>query len=126
MPIRLLPERYFATRASDQKGAYGRLLWDWPAYTVTNAANNVTAGPFTHPDDDRPISVREAARLQSFDDYHVFFGSVLSEYRKRKRRSTKNSPSLEPDDTPLSFSAKGGEGSGKGRSDNPDNHQRRA
>lgn len=82
MPIRLLPERYFATRASDQKGAYGRLLWAWPAYTITNEAYNVTAGPFTHPDQDRPLSVREAARLQSFSDKHVFHGTVISQYRQ--------------------------------------------
>lgn len=82
MPIRHLPERYFATRASDQKGAYGRLMWDWPAYTITNLANNVTAGPFTHPGQDRVISVREAARLQSFEDKHVFYGSVVSQYRQ--------------------------------------------
>lgn len=80
MPICLLPERYFATRISDQKGAYGRLMWDWPAYTITNEANNVTSGPFTHPTQHRSISVREAARLQSFSDDHIFYGSVLSQY----------------------------------------------
>lgn len=82
MPIRLLPERYFATRASDQKGAYGRLRWDWPAYTITNAAYNVTSGPFTHPDQDRSLSVREAAELQSFSDDHIFYGDILSQYRQ--------------------------------------------
>jgi hypothetical protein len=82
MPIRLLPERYFATRASDQKGAYGRLGWDWPAYTITNEAHNVTAGPFTHPEQDRPLSVREAARLQSFADNHEFHGPILSQYKQ--------------------------------------------
>ncbi len=82
MPIRLLPERYFATRCSDQKGAYGRLLWNWPSYTITNAVCNVTAGPFTHPDFDRVLTVREAARLQSFSDEHVFFGNLESQYRQ--------------------------------------------
>lgn len=82
MPIHLLPEGYFATRASDQKGSYGRLLWDWPAYTVTNSCRNITAGVFTHPDHNRVISVREAARLQSFQDNHVFQGSVESQYRQ--------------------------------------------
>lgn len=82
MPIQLLPEGYFATRASDQKGAYGRLLWDWPAYTITNSCRNITAGVFTHPEQHRVISVREAARLQSFDDSHVFKGSVESQYRQ--------------------------------------------
>jgi DNA (cytosine-5)-methyltransferase 1 len=82
MPVRLLPERYYMTRASDQKGTYGRLLWDWPAYTITSQVTNVTAGPFTHPDFDRMLSVREAARLQSFPDDHVFYGSVGSQYRQ--------------------------------------------
>jgi len=82
MLIQHLPERNFATRASDQKGAYGRLAWDWPAYTITNETGNVTAGPFTHPDQDRPLSIREAARLQSFADDHVFYGSVISQYRQ--------------------------------------------
>lgn len=82
MPIRLLPERYFATRSSDQKGAYGRLSWNWPAYTITNAVSNVTAGSFTHPEHDRVLSVREAARLQSFSDSHVFYGSLESQYRQ--------------------------------------------
>jgi DNA (cytosine-5)-methyltransferase 1 len=82
MPVQLLPEGYFATRASDQKGAYGRLLWDWPAYTMTNSCSNVTAGVFTHPEFDRVLSVREAARLQTFEDAHVFKGSVEAQYRQ--------------------------------------------
>lgn len=82
MPIRWLPERYFATRASDQKGAYGRLSGDWPAYTITNEAYNVSAGPFTHPQHNRGLSVRETARLQSFSDEHVFYGSVISQYQQ--------------------------------------------
>jgi|GEM_PF-206818 len=82
MPIKLLPEGYFGTRASDQKGAYGRLLWDWPAYTITNSCLNLTAGVFTHPIHHRVLSVREAARIQSFEDHHVFYGSLESQYRQ--------------------------------------------
>lgn len=82
MPVHLLPARFFATRASDQKGTYGRLAWDWPAYTITSATSNITAGPFTHPKHNRPLTVREAARLQSFDDDHRFFGPVAAKYRQ--------------------------------------------
>ena len=82
IPIGLLPERYFMTRSSDQKGSYGRLSWDWPAYTMTNAACNVSAGAFTHPAHDRCLSVREAARIQSFDDVYEFHGSVEAQYRQ--------------------------------------------
>jgi DNA (cytosine-5)-methyltransferase 1 len=82
IPIRLLPDRYFTTRSSDQKGSYGRLSWDWPAYTVTNASLNVSAGAFTHPDFNRCLSVREVARVQSFPDSYIFHGSVESQYRQ--------------------------------------------
>ena len=82
IPIKLLPERYFTTRSSDQKGSYGRLAWDWPAYTVTNASLNITAGAFTHPDHHRCLSVREVARLQSFPDDYIFRGSIEAQYRQ--------------------------------------------
>jgi DNA (cytosine-5)-methyltransferase 1 len=82
IPIGLLPERYFMTRSSDQKGSYGRLSWDWPAYTVTNAAHNVSAGAFTHPEHNRCLSVREAADLQSFPAHYEFRGSVEAQYRQ--------------------------------------------
>jgi hypothetical protein len=82
MPVELLPERYFMTRSSDQKGSYGRLSWDWPAYTVTNASLNVSAGAFTHPSQDRCLSVREISRIQSFDDDYEFHGSVEAQYRQ--------------------------------------------
>jgi DNA (cytosine-5)-methyltransferase 1 len=82
IPIELLPARYFTTRSSDQKGSYGRLAWDWPAYTVTNASLNITAGAFTHPDHDRCLSVREVARIQSFPDEYVFLGSLEAQYRQ--------------------------------------------
>ena len=82
IPIKLLPERYFITRSCDQKGSYGRLAWDWPAYTVTNASLNISAGAFTHPKHNRCLSVRETARLQSFSDEYVFRGSVEAQYRQ--------------------------------------------
>lgn len=82
IPLKLLPERYFTTRSSDQKGSYGRLAWDWPAYTVTNASLNISAGPFTHPTQDRCLSVREVARIQTFPDSYIFQGSVEAQYRQ--------------------------------------------
>jgi DNA (cytosine-5)-methyltransferase 1 len=82
IPIELLPERYFTTRSSDQKGSYGRLTWDWPAYTITNASHNVSAGAFTHPEHNRCLSVREAAHLQSFPGDYEFYGSVEAQYRQ--------------------------------------------
>lgn len=48
--------------------AYTRLAWDSPALTITANANFLGSGRFTHPAEQRGITMREAARLQSFDD----------------------------------------------------------
>lgn len=48
--------------------AYTRLGWDSPALTITANANFLGSGRFSHPTELRGITMREAARLQSFDD----------------------------------------------------------
>ena len=48
--------------------AYTRLHWDKPALTITANANFLGSGRFTHPEENRGITMREAARLQSFED----------------------------------------------------------
>lgn len=52
--------------------AYTRLAWDKPALTITANANFLGSGRFTHPEENRGITMREAARLQSFDDDFKF------------------------------------------------------
>lgn len=53
-------------------GIYKRLKEDEPAMTVGNYRKSM----IIHPWEDRGLSVREAARLQSFPDSYVFFGSI--------------------------------------------------
>lgn len=48
--------------------SYGRLSWAAPAKTITKSCNYLGSGCFGHPVEDRGITMREAARLQSFDD----------------------------------------------------------
>lgn len=48
--------------------SYGRLDWGRPAKTITKSCNYLGSGCFGHPEEDRGITMREAARLQSFDD----------------------------------------------------------
>lgn len=55
--------------------AYSRLAWDAPALTITANANFLGSGRFTHPTEMRGITMREAARLQSFDDDFRFITS---------------------------------------------------
>lgn len=54
---------------------YGRLSWDKPAVTITARFDSFTRGRFGHPTDDRTITLREGARLQSFPDQFRFFGN---------------------------------------------------
>lgn len=55
---------------------YGRLSWDKPSITITQYARNPASGRFTHPEQNRGLSIREAARLQSFPDGFLLHGSL--------------------------------------------------
>jgi DNA (cytosine-5)-methyltransferase 1 len=54
---------------------YGRLRWDGQCPTITGGFDSFTRGRYGHPRSDRPLTPREAARLQSFPDSHVFLGT---------------------------------------------------
>lgn len=54
---------------------YGRIDYNKPSYTITTYFNRPGNGTYVHPIHNRVISVREAARLQSFDDSYYFYGN---------------------------------------------------
>ena len=54
---------------------YGRMSWDRPAPTLTGRCHSISNGRYGHPTQNRAISLREAAALQTFPDGYVFFGS---------------------------------------------------
>jgi len=54
---------------------YGRMYWDRPAPALTGRCSSISNGRYGHPTQDRAISLREAASLQSFPDEYVFWGS---------------------------------------------------
>lgn len=82
IPSELLPARFRKVRMTDYKTLYGRMLKEHPAYTIYSAYGNVTSGCFTHPERDRPLTVREGCRLQGFPDSFIVTGSVSSQYRQ--------------------------------------------
>jgi DNA (cytosine-5)-methyltransferase 1 len=51
---------------------YGRLSWDQPAPTITTQFYNYGSGRFGHPEQDRALSLREAAILQGFPASYQF------------------------------------------------------
>lgn len=53
-------------------GVYGRMEWDRPAPTITTQAYGFGNGRFGHPEQDRGISLREAALLQGFPKNYRF------------------------------------------------------
>lgn len=53
---------------------YGRMWWHRPAPALTCRCDSLSNGRYGHPEQDRAISLREAASLQSFEDTYIFFG----------------------------------------------------
>jgi DNA (cytosine-5)-methyltransferase 1 len=56
---------------------FGRLWWDRPAFTIRTEFFKPEKGRYLHPSQHRPITHREAARLQSFSDTFRFLGTKI-------------------------------------------------
>lgn len=61
---------------------YGRLSWDKPSITITKTARNPASGRFSHPEENRGLTLREVARLQSFPDSFKFEGGSSDRYEQ--------------------------------------------
>lgn len=51
---------------------YGRMAWNKPAPTITTKFTSISNGRFAHPEENRGISIREGATLQTFPKNYVF------------------------------------------------------
>ncbi|MCM3288948.1 DNA cytosine methyltransferase [Paenibacillus sp. MER 180] len=67
--------RCWLEKPSGSTDVFGRLRWDEPAYTIRTEFFKPEKGCYLHPEAHRPLTHREAARLQTFDDKFVFEGS---------------------------------------------------
>ncbi len=79
IPVHLLPAGMKKAKRSDHTKRYGRLRWDGLASTILTKCDPHW-GAFFHPTQDRALTVREAARLQSFPDWFNFHGSRTEQY----------------------------------------------
>ena len=67
---------------NEATGCWGRLQWDQPSQTLRTTLQNPSKGRYIHPDQDRVISLREAARLQGIDDAWTFEGAPCAVARQ--------------------------------------------
>lgn len=81
IPFELLPAGLQRAKRSDHTKRYGRLHPDAMCSTVLTKCDPHW-GSFFHPTQERVISVREAARIQSFPDHYFFTGSVTQQYEQ--------------------------------------------
>ena len=76
LPRSLMPACWIR-KVSGGTDLFGRLWWNQPAFTVRTEFFKPEKGRYLHPQADRPITHREAARLQTFPDDFVFKGSKI-------------------------------------------------
>lgn len=71
-PVELRAECHRRESGKHSAGVYGRMSWDKPAPTMTTLCYGYGNGRFGHPEQDRAISLREAAIFQSFPEDYRF------------------------------------------------------
>jgi DNA (cytosine-5)-methyltransferase 1 len=76
LPRHLLPPCW-ANKTSGTTDVMGRLWWERPSVTIRTEFFKPEKGRYLHPEADRPITHREAARIQQFPDGFLWCGSKV-------------------------------------------------
>lgn len=71
-PDELKLDCHRSKRGSSFKSVYGRMCWDDPSPTITTEFINYGSGRFGHPEQDRALSLREGALIQTFPADYEF------------------------------------------------------
>lgn len=74
LPKRLMPNCW-KNKETGSTDVFGRLSWDKPALTIRTEFFKPEKGRYLHPREHRPITIREAARIQTFPDTYLIVGS---------------------------------------------------
>lgn len=80
LPRALLPAGMRRALRKDHTRRYRRMKWDGIARSIITRFRDPKSGEYTHPEQHRTISIREAARIQSFPDWFIFEGSISQQY----------------------------------------------
>jgi DNA (cytosine-5)-methyltransferase 1 len=82
LPHELLPPGMQRALRKDHTRRYRRMTWDGIPRAVITRFRDPKSGEYTHPEQNRTITIREAARLQGFPDRFVFHGTRSSQYEQ--------------------------------------------
>lgn len=74
LPKRLWLQCHHRLTEGGAENVYGRMRWDVPSPTITTRCTSPSSGRFVHPEQDRAITPREAARLQTIPDHFELRG----------------------------------------------------
>jgi DNA (cytosine-5)-methyltransferase 1 len=80
LPRDLLPEGMRRALRKDHTRRYSRMTWAGVPRSIITRFRDPKSGEYTHPEQDRTISIREAGRIQSFPDRFAFEGSYSEQY----------------------------------------------
>lgn len=80
LPHDLLPESMKRALRKDHTRRFRRMTWDGVPRSIITRFRDPKSGEYIHPTQTRTISIREAARIQSFPDWFVFEGANTEQY----------------------------------------------
>jgi DNA (cytosine-5)-methyltransferase 1 len=80
LPRKLLTESMKRAKLKDHTRRYSRMTWEGIPRSIITRFRDPKSGEYTHPEQHRTISIREAARIQSFPDAFVFEGNHSEQY----------------------------------------------
>jgi DNA (cytosine-5)-methyltransferase 1 len=76
-PAELVAKCHKKESGSTYSSVYGRMSWDKVGATITTQCIGFGNGRFGHPEQDRALTLREAAILQTFPDHYEFWPSEV-------------------------------------------------
>ena len=80
LPHDLLPDSMKRALRKDHTRRFRRMTWDGVPRSIITRFRDPKSGEYIHPEQTRTISIREAARIQSFPDWFVFEGANTEQY----------------------------------------------
>lgn len=82
LPRHLLPPSMQRALLKDHTRRFRRMTWDGVPRSIITRFRDPKSGEYIHPEQDRTITIREAARIQSFPDWFIFDGTITSQYEQ--------------------------------------------